>query len=88
MLKNLRIIFFFLIFISLFPVTLASAQQEWPDWFSQVVQWVNEGLISQQEFDHALEYLVKTGIALDERPNISHESENQEMGPSHRQAYL
>jgi len=33
-----------------------------PDWFSHVEKWLNEHLISQEEFDQAREYLVEKGI--------------------------
>jgi len=67
-----------LLLILLIPVNAASAQS-WPGWFSQVEQWAGDGLISQQEFDRALEYLVKNDIVLEEHPDILHESENQEI---------
>ena len=69
MLKNFRIMFFFLI-LSLFPITVASAQQDWPDWFSQVEQWVNDRLISQQEFNNAKEFLIEQGILQSEQKEI------------------
>ncbi len=85
MLKNSKIVFFFFVFL-LFPTVTINAQQNLPDWFSQVEQWVSKSLISQQEFDRALEYLIKNGIALEEHPDILHENENQKM-TLHRQGY-
>jgi len=45
-------------FASILDVNKISA----PDWFSQVEKWVTEHLISQEEFNHAREYLVEKGI--------------------------
>ena len=47
--------------VLLIPANIASAQS-WPGWFSQVEQWASKDLISQQEFDNALEYLIEQGI--------------------------
>ncbi|KAF6245495.1 hypothetical protein [Nitrosopumilus sp. b2] len=54
-------IFSVLIFFSIFSTNLAYAQ-ELPEWFSQIEEWANQDIISQQEFNHALEYLIEQGI--------------------------
>jgi len=46
---------------SLFSTNLVYSQ-EFPEWFSQMEKWINQGIISQQEFDSALEYLFQQGI--------------------------
>ena len=60
-----------LLLVLLIPVNTASAQS-WPDWFSQVEQWTSEGLISQQEFNNAKEFLIEQGI-------LPHDESNQRL---------
>lgn len=57
---HFRIVIFFLVFVLLIPA-IANAQ-EFPDWLSQVKQWVNENLITQQEFNQVIEYLIEKEI--------------------------
>jgi hypothetical protein len=54
---------------SLFSTNLAYAQ-ELPKWFSQMEKWINQDIISQQEFNSALEYLIKQGIVQYEQKEI------------------
>jgi hypothetical protein len=48
-------------FFSLFSTNQAYAQ-ELPEWLSEIEKWINQNIISQQEFDSALEYLIEQGI--------------------------
>ena len=58
-----------IILIALLFISISSANaQDFPGWFSNLKQWLDDDLISQEEFNRATEYLVEKGIVSQEKP--------------------